>query len=886
MGCPMKWEMMDKDINCLNFKGLFGYIENRFGKQALHKLVEDAINTNTYLISNKSRPGILEPVTREHLMDESYWISNELSLSLLSMIKTVVPGPNPEQTAGQGAVLENLSKRDLFFSKLLGPKALARRAARVNAKFNRTKDVLVSHLEDNAATIALHYKPGFKVTKDVCNWNLGIYRGLAKASGARSIQADEVKCILEGDGHCEFRLAWQIPSLFNRTYTAVLKVFTKELIDAYEKTVNDRDRLIEELCASEYQYRLLIENQSDMVVKMDTQLKFQFVSPSYAKMFGETQGPFLGKPFMTHVHEEDREVTARMIAALYHPPYRGPIEHRAMTKKGCKWFSWMARAVLDDNKTVLAITGVGRDITEKKQIEDSLKESEALFKLITAHTSALVSIHDSDGNYIFASPSHERLGVNPDALIGQSGFTLLEADDVVMLLAQLEKARKGEISKAYLNYTLRDKDNQIHYYQGAFDGVFNPDGSLEKIVCVGEDITELRKVQAEKMEALAEAAESKKLALVGEIAGKMAHDFNNILGIIMGTAELSLIDCKDAEAGRAFDLIFGQTIRGKTLTKNLVAFAKDQELKQDYFSINQKIELVLSLLKKDLQGINIIRRYGQDIPEILADPGMIEHMLVNIIQNSIHATSLVEQPEIRLKTTCRDAQVCIEIEDNGCGVPQKFLGKIFDPSFTLKGRDDTTGSYKPGIKGTGYGLANVKKYVEQHQGSLSISSDVKKGTQVTISLPVIKNKPADDIILSNTKEKSSHGKRILLVEDEPEISDVQYKILTQEPCNHQVDIVGDGQGAIACFGKNEYDVVSLDYILQGQLNGMDVYDHIRAANKKIPILFISGNIEFLESINKLKQKDAYIDHLSKPCQKKDYVDSMQKLLVRCQAELQ
>ncbi len=110
---------MDKDINCLNFKGLFGYIENRFGQEVLVKLVEDAVKSRTYVIPNKNRPEILEPVTRAHLEDESYWISNELSLSLLSMIKTVVPGPTPEQTAGRGAVLENLSKSDLFFSKVI-----------------------------------------------------------------------------------------------------------------------------------------------------------------------------------------------------------------------------------------------------------------------------------------------------------------------------------------------------------------------------------------------------------------------------------------------------------------------------------------------------------------------------------------------------------------------------------------------------------------------------------------------------------------------------------------------------------------------------------------------------------------------------------------------
>lgn len=175
---------------------------------------------------------------------------------------------------------------------------------------------------------------------------------------------------------------------------------------------------------------------------------------------------------------------------------------------------------------------------------DQLQKSEALFKLITKHTSALVSIHDSNTNYIFASPSHERLGYKVEDLIGQSGFAMLFEEDTGVLLKQLDKAKQGKISKAFLNYRLKDKNGEIHIFRGSFDAVFKPDGSLEKIICVGEDITELQKAQALREEALSLAAESKKLALVGQIAGKMAHDFNNILGVVMGNAELALLDCE------------------------------------------------------------------------------------------------------------------------------------------------------------------------------------------------------------------------------------------------------------------------------------------------------------------------------------------------------
>ncbi len=520
------------------------------------------------------------------------------------------------------------------------------------------------------------------------------------------------------------------------------------------------------------------------------------------------------------------------------------------------------------------------DITGRKQAEEALRKSEALFNLITRHTSALVSINDADGDYIYASPSHEHLGYKPEDLIGKSGFTMIEEEDVGTLLEHLEQATAGKLSKAYLDYKIKDKKGRIHLYRGAFDAVFNPDGSLERIICVGEDITELRKAQAEKMDALVLATESKKLALVGQIAGRIAHDFNNILGVIMGNTELAILDCPHDPTRKSLELIFEQTIRGKNLTKNLVAFAKDQEPKQEFFSIHEKIELVINLLKKDLEGIQVIREYGEGLPELLADPGMIEHAIVNLLQNAIHATSLVQKPKIVIRTYPHGGQLFIEIEDNGCGIPTEFLGEIFEPAFTLKGSKDKHGMYKPGIHGTGYGMSNVKKYIERHRGNISIQSEFQKGVKVTITLPIVKKELTNEEIAEVKKTHVVFDKYILLVEDEQGISDVQYRMLTHEPFHHKVDIANNGQVAMDLLNRNEYDLISLDYILPGELNGMDIYHHIREKNKTVPVLFISGNLEFLESIKDLMQQDPHIDHLSKPCTNIDYVNRINMLFGR------
>jgi CheY-like chemotaxis protein len=219
----------------------------------------------------------------------------------------------------------------------------------------------------------------------------------------------------------------------------------------------------------------------------------------------------------------------------------------------------------------------------------------------------------------------------------------------------------------------------------------------------------------------------------------------------------------------------------------------------------------------------------------------------------------------------------IEIEDNGCGIPLEYLSEIYEPSFTLKGSKDKKRMYKPGIKGTGYGMSNVKRYIEQHKGDIAIYSEIQKGTKIVIKLPVTSQKFTLEQIKEVKKENSYSGKSILIVEDEQAISDVQYKILTQEPCRHKLDIAGNGQAALDLLSKNTYDLLSLDYILPGKFNGMDIYHHVRQTDKKIPILFISGNIEFIESIKDLKKKDPYIDHLSKPCTQTDYLSCINNL---------
>lgn len=517
-------------------------------------------------------------------------------------------------------------------------------------------------------------------------------------------------------------------------------------------------------------------------------------------------------------------------------------------------------------------------IYKKQQIEyfNSLRESEEKYRQI--YESILDVYYETalDGTILEISPSIEKYSpYKREELIGKSIYDIYsdpaDRDNLVEAIIN-----KGSLLDYELNLT--DKNGAQFICSLNIELIKDFEGAPKKIVGICRDISDRKKNEAERIRAQKIASEHEKYALVGQIAGKMAHDFNNILATIMGNTELALLDCTDTEISKTLELIFNQSVRGKNLTRNLVAFAKDQEPKQEFFPINDKIELVMNLLQKELDKIDVIKECGSDLPEMLADPGMIEHALVNLVQNSIHATSMVEKPKIVIRSYQQDNSIGMEIEDNGCGIPGEYLGKIFEPSFTLKGSKDKTGSYSRDIKGTGYGMFNVKKYVDQHKGEISVVSTVGKGAKIIIRFPVIKKVLTDQEIEEVQQENFYCEKYILLVEDEQAISDVQYHILSYPPCNHKVDVAANGQTAMDWFDKNKYDFISLDYQLPGVINGMDVYHHIRGADKSIPILFVSGNLEFLESIKALQQKDLHIDHLSKPCQNKDYIKSINKLM--------
>ncbi|MCG8548920.1 MAG: PAS domain S-box protein [Desulfobacterales bacterium] len=783
--------------------------------------------------------------------------------------KEVLEGKNPGAIANYGASISNLKKRlrDLEDMKINEV---------IQAKLHAIRIEILEHEKIFNETQQL------KTTQNIHRTSLNTsYRSL-------------ISNVLNNDTRQLFKPLFNLNHFFivyimqqdepvYHSLMMVIDYFYKKIeqIDPSDRRTKEYLSAFKNLLAQDYKLAILInDTEASFELAHDGLFKqfdtvFIQVSALFKKKYLEAKSERNSLNGMALVLTIVSVTLLGVVVSLFSKTIVAPIRSLAMVMRKVKDGNFDERFSWTGNKKDELI-GYGYHFNT---MLDTLQESETLLRTLIEVSPDLIWLKSPRGEYLLCNLRFERFfGAKQKEILGKTDYDFLDKESADFFREKdlaVIRANKPCLNEEQIVYA---DDGHKEHLETIKTPVFDADGHLKGVLGIARDITERKKNEQEKIEAYLALEEHKKLALVGKIAGKMAHDFNNILGIIMGQSELGMFKFKDPETLNIFKRIFDQSLRGKNLTKNLVAFAKDQEPKYEYFYLNEKIELVLSLLQKDLDGIEIRKEGLSENMDFFADPGMMEHCLVNIFQNSIHALSKCETPFISIRLQQSQATITLTIEDNGCGIPEKHIDSIFEPSFSLKGSKDVISSYDSSIKGSGYGMANVNKYVELHKGKINVRSQLNIGTAVELRFPFIRKKLTKEEKITIQREGFHSHKRVLLVEDEIQIAEVQRFVLTNEPCNHIVDVAHTGETALKLFDANDYDLVSLDYILPGKINGKNLYDHIRSKNKTIPILFISGNIEFLESIKDLKSGDPFVDHVSKPCQNIDYLNGIKLLL--------
>lgn len=331
---------------------------------------------------------------------------------------------------------------------------------------------------------------------------------------------------------------------------------------------------------------------------------------------------------------------------------------------------------------------------------------------------------------------------------------------------------------------------------------------------------------------------SEKFASLGILSKGVAHEFNNILAVIKGYAELVRMKDFDRKAiESAIETIDRQAERGARLIESLNVFAGGKEPRLGYHSLNEIVEGVLEPLRAALQGEHVeLRTEAGDVPRVLVDPDQIGEVLQIIILNARQAIQPRGSGLIDIRTEFAEDRAVLRVKDNGTGMTAGQVERAINPFFTTKG--SLGGKPVEGKKsGTGLGLAIAYGIMQSHGGNLAISSSVEEGTEVRLLFTRTETGPGQDPKQGAREFVYFGDTRILIVDDEDAIRDFLSSAF--DKAGYQVITAASGEEAVEICSFEEIDIVFLDFLMPG-LRGDKVFDSIKKVSPGTDVVFITG----------------------------------------------
>jgi signal transduction histidine kinase/CheY-like chemotaxis protein len=393
---------------------------------------------------------------------------------------------------------------------------------------------------------------------------------------------------------------------------------------------------------------------------------------------------------------------------------------------------------------------------------------------------------------------------------------------------------------------------------------------------------ELLREIAEQKNLEAQLRQAQKLESVGTLAGGVAHDFNNILNIILGYSLLIGRETQgNAPVADSLKVIEEEIDRGAALVRRLLTVARKTNAQLTMTNINDALEQLSNLLKQTLpKNIDVVLDLDANAPALLADANQVSQALLNLCLNSRDA--MPTGGRLTLRTRLADSHnlppaggtpraeyyVVVEVADNGVGMDDATLSRVFEPFYTTKGQ------------GTGLGLAMVYSIMQNHDGFVTVDSESGSGTRFCLFFPVItapedvRARPARKRDSTTSVEQSAHG-TILVAEDEARMADLLKNVLSER--GYRVLLARNGEEVIQLFNHRgkEIDVVLLDVGLP-KIAGGDVILYIREKQPHANIVVASGYLE--PAIRSKMQELGVADFIYKPYAPEVIVDKLQALV--------
>ncbi|TQK63900.1 two-component system sporulation sensor kinase A [Brevibacillus sp. AG162] len=479
------------------------------------------------------------------------------------------------------------------------------------------------------------------------------------------------------------------------------------------RDITDRKMAEEALVNSEAKYRILVENTSDVICQHDVHMNNLFVSPSIEQHLGYTPDEFLQTNSFDLIHPEDVKIVKDLHNLISTHPQNVQVEIRLRHKNG-SWVYWESRCVpiMSENKEVESFLFVSRNITERKQSEAALRKSEEQYRFIAEHTADFISVIDKNGHVSYSSPSHlKKLGTS------QIIIENIHPEDAPLVCERFSTMLQFHIPIS-CEYRYKLENEKWIYLESKGMPFFSSDGESQYFINVTRDITE-RKQNEELLR------RTEKLSVIGELAASIAHEIRNPLTSLKGF--IQYLRPTLSEGATYTDIMLSELDRINFIVSELLVLAKPQTLNVKRILLHPLIESVVKFLESEanLNNITINTIFSQMPIAINGEENQVKQVFINILKNSLDA--ITTNGEISIETTClHNNQVLIRFTDNGCGISQELLPRLGEPFYTTK------------EKGTGLGLLVSNKIMKDHQGTITISSEINKGTLVEIMFPISK----------------------------------------------------------------------------------------------------------------------------------------------------
>lgn len=639
---------------------------------------------------------------------------------------------------------------------------------------------------------------------------------------------------------------------------------------AVQRDITERKTVQDALAISELRFRTVAQLSADIV--WDWELASNLIwqnEDGPARFFKPEDKPDSPQSWMDRIHPEDSErVLADLIAALRGGGDEWSGEYRLRRADG-SYSQMIARAAVIRNNLgkAVRIVGSAEDVTEQRELEDRVRHSEESYRTLFQAAPYAIIVKDRD--------THRLIAVN-DAAVKQYGWSREEMLAMTMsdFYAAEDQQALADGQRAYSSDSSLLKNVRHRRKDGTFIDVEMAVRLLEydgrpATLAVISDVSD--RVRGERARAAAEEQlrASQRLDVVGKLTGGVAHDFNNILMVIMANVD-AILDGQDVlpETRLSIERIGGAAERATQLTRQLLAFSRKQTLRPEKINLNDLVVATGSLLRRTLgEHIEINSLLAEELWETNTDRGQVEAAVINLCINARDAMPdggrlfirtrnvTLDQDYAELNPEARPGDyVALSVTDTGTGMTQEVLSRAFEPFFTTK---------EVG-KGTGLGLSMVYGFVKQSKGHVAIYSELGHGTVVTLYLPRADRQ--DEKVVTREFHIPRGTERVLVVEDEEQVRAIVAGQLSS--LGYVVAEASNGEAALAKLQAGPaFDLLLTDVIMPGPINGKALAGEAARMYPDMRVLFMSGYSD--DAISTLGVLNPGVTLLTKPFRKAD-----------------